>query len=55
MNLNVLPKKERTAILYKKIKYLHKRGYSYSEISRFFNVSKTTVFVALKGRRKKTS
>lgn len=52
MNLNVLPKKERQEILHAKINDLHLRGYSYSEIARFFSISKTTVFNAVKEKEK---
>ena len=53
MNLNGLPRKKRADILYKEIRKFRKQGYSYSEICRFFSISKFTVHVAIKGRSKK--
>lgn len=47
-----IPMKDKKSILDKKIRDLSKLGYAYEEISRLLNVSKTTVFYAIKGRKK---
>ena len=48
-----IPRKDAKEILYGKIRDLYKLKYSYEEISDMLDVSKTTVFFAIKGRAKK--
>lgn len=52
-DLKIVPLKERLQIRNKKIRELHKIGYSMEEICKMVNCSKTTVFFAIKGRPKK--
>lgn len=49
----IIPIKERKKIQIREIKALYRIGYSMNEISRKMDVSKTTVFFALNGRRRK--
>lgn len=48
-----IPYKDAKEILYKKIRDLHRLDYNYEEICRLLDVSKTTVFFAIKGRARK--
>lgn len=50
----IIPPKERKRLLYREIKALYKIGYTMEQISLKLNVSKTTVFFAVKGRSKKS-
>lgn len=53
--MNKIPRKERIKIRNKRIKALYRAGFSMAEICADQNVSKTTVFFAIKGRSKKKS
>ena len=46
----IISKKDRRELKYRRIKDLHRLGYSMADICLIENVSKTTVFFALKGR-----
>ena len=50
-----IPRKEAKEILYKKIRDLSKLNYSYEEICKMLDISKTTVFFAIRGRSKKNN
>lgn len=49
----VIPLKEQRRIRDARIRALSKSGYSMNEICRVLNVSKTTVFFAVNGKKKK--
>lgn len=49
-----IPRTEAKEILYKKIRDLYALKYSYEEICSMLDISKTTVFFAIKGRAKKS-
>lgn len=57
MDLNrMLSTKQKTEIVHKKIRDLVKRGFSYDQIVRALNVSKTTIVFALyKAKKKKNA
>jgi len=48
-----VPLKEVRELQFKKIRELYRSKWSYEEICKFMNVSKTTVFFAVRGRPKK--